>query len=110
MTRSPLMPECPVCRKPIPPGNGGLVRTRRRGRRVLYTVGRWCLFCEQWWIIETTVTAGSGSRDSGVGRQKNGDGENTERRVVGPRKACKREAAMAARAVFGRRHLAVPID
>ena len=100
MTRPPLAPECPVCRSPIPPGHGGLVCTRRRGRRVTYTVGRWCMFCEAWWIIEVTVTPPEFLKR----------GEDPRRRVRGPRKACKREAAMAVKAVFGRKHLSVPID
>jgi hypothetical protein len=37
-------------------------------------------------------------------------GEDPKRRVLGPRKACKREAAMAVKAIFRRKHLAVPVD
>jgi hypothetical protein len=97
---NPPMPECPTCQKPIPSGNGGLVRTRRRGRRITYTVGRWCLYCEVWGMVDVSVLA-----PEFLTR-----GEDPKRREVGPQKACKREAAMAVKAIFGKKHLAVPID
>lgn len=99
MTPPRLQPECPKCHRPIPPKNGGLVRTRRRGRRITYTVGRWCLGCEQWWIIEVSVLAPEHVKDG-----------DPRRRVYGPRKAAAIEAAMAAKAVFARQGLAVPVD
>jgi len=89
---------CPACGKAFPPMHGGRIRRRMRHRRAVETWAWWCLFCEQWWVVDLSRSAA---------RRPAGSRGTT---VSAIRRASRVEADQARRVLFAGRGLAAPVD
>ena len=89
--------SCPECGKAFPPMHGGRIRRRVRGRRAVETWAFWCLFCEQWWVVDISRAVARRSALAGA--------------TVSPiRRASRVEADQARRVLFQGRGLHAPVD